>query len=213
MSSDVPKLAIAVAVVGGYILGRTKKGRMAFAATTYLAGRRFGLEPQQLLAEGARRLRELPQFEELSGQLRGETLKAGRQAMGAVADRKLSELADSLHARTERMGKSQEAETEEEAEPEDEYEGEAEEQPEDGDEEDTSEGEPESEAEEPKKPEPRHRRTARKQDAGRDRGARGPGAARRPTEAGPRKASSGKPAVKKAPAKKTAARTAPTRRT
>ncbi|MFF7751584.1 SRPBCC family protein [Streptomyces sp. NPDC007971] len=67
---------------------RTKKARVAFAAATYLAGRRFGLEPQQLLAEGIERLRELPQFADLNEQLRGEVLDAGRKAMSAVADRK-----------------------------------------------------------------------------------------------------------------------------
>lgn len=58
--ADVPKAALAAAVLGGYVLGRTKKGRVAFAMATYLAGRRIGLEPQQMLAEGIKRLRELP---------------------------------------------------------------------------------------------------------------------------------------------------------
>ncbi|GHI02798.1 hypothetical protein Scel_11190 [Streptomyces cellostaticus] len=53
--NDVPKIALAAGVLGGYVLGRTKKARVAFAAATYLAGRRFGLEPQQLLAEGIKR--------------------------------------------------------------------------------------------------------------------------------------------------------------
>ncbi|MFD9513827.1 histone protein, partial [Streptomyces mirabilis] len=39
--ADVPKIALAAAVLGGYVLGRTKKGRVAFGAATYLAGRRF----------------------------------------------------------------------------------------------------------------------------------------------------------------------------
>ncbi|MFE2587006.1 histone protein, partial [Streptomyces sp. NPDC059378] len=63
--NDVSKIALAGAVAGGYVLGRTKKGKAAFAMATYLAGRRFGLEPQQLLTEGVKKLRELPQFEEL----------------------------------------------------------------------------------------------------------------------------------------------------
>lgn len=202
--NDVPKVALAVAVAGGYILGRTKKGRLAFGIATYLAGRRVGLEPQQLLTEGVKRLRELPQFEELSEQLRGEALKAGRQAMGAVADRKLSALADSLQARTERIGKRKEEEPEEE-EPEDEYEEEEEEEPEEEEEEGTSEGEPETEEEEPEKPEPRRRRAARK-EAGRDEGGRGRGGTRRPAKAAPHKAPARKTTGKKtAPAKKTAA--------
>lgn len=53
---DQTKVTLAAAVVGGYVLGRTKKGRLAITIATYLAGRRFGLEPRQLAAEGMRRL-------------------------------------------------------------------------------------------------------------------------------------------------------------
>ncbi|MFD8079106.1 histone protein, partial [Streptomyces sp. NPDC059718] len=130
--ADVPKIALGAAVLGGYVLGRTKKGRVAFGMATYLAGRRFGLEPQQLLTEGVKRLRGLPQFADLNEQLRGQALDAGRKALSAVADRKLADLADSLHQRTERIGKGKEEPEEEE--PEDEFEEEeepAEEEPED----------------------------------------------------------------------------------
>lgn len=126
--ADVPKIALAAAVLGGYVLGRTKKGRVAFGAATYLAGRRFGLEPQQLLTEVVKRLRELPQFADLNEQLSGEALFAGRTALSAVADRKLADLADSLHQRTERIGsKGKEEPQDEDEEPEDEYEEEEEE--------------------------------------------------------------------------------------
>ncbi|MER5387364.1 histone protein, partial [Streptomyces sp. NPDC002688] len=47
---DKEKVVLAAAVVGGYVLGRTKKGRLALSIATYLAGRRFGLEPRQLAA-------------------------------------------------------------------------------------------------------------------------------------------------------------------
>lgn len=127
--AEVPKIALAAAVLGGYVLGRTKKGRVAFGAATYLAGRRFGLEPQQLLTEGVKRLRELPQFADLNEQLRGEALDAGRKALSAVADRKLADLADSLHQRTDRIGgRGKEEPQDEDEEPEDEYEEEEEEE-------------------------------------------------------------------------------------
>lgn len=70
---DQAKVALAAAVVGGYVLGRTKKGRVALSVATYLAGRRFGLEPRQLAAEGMRRLGEVPQVAELQEQLRGRS--------------------------------------------------------------------------------------------------------------------------------------------
>lgn len=70
---DQTKVTLAAAVVGGYVLGRTKKGRLAISVATYLAGRRFGLEPRQLAAEGMRRLGEVPQFAELQDQLKGRS--------------------------------------------------------------------------------------------------------------------------------------------
>ncbi|MET9881399.1 histone protein [Actinacidiphila glaucinigra] len=211
---DVPKIAIGAAVLGGYALGRTKKGRVAFAMATYLAGRRFGLEPQQLLAEGVKRLRELPQFADLDEQIRGQALDAGRKALSAVADRKLADLADSLHQRTERIGKGKEEPQGEDEEPEDEYEEEEEpqeeheegEEPEDEHEEEDEEEEPEEEPveeEEPRLSAPQRRRSARKPDEDHDGSARrGRGRERRPEETPARKA----PAKKATPSKKRAAK-------
>jgi hypothetical protein len=148
--NNTTKIALAAALVGGYVLGRAKKGRLAFAVATYLAGRRFGLEPQQLLTEGLRRLQDMPQFEDLNEQVRGGFKDAGRKALTAAADRKFAELADSLHERTARIGaeKDEDSRTEAEDEEEEEYEPEAEEEP---------EGEEEEE-----KPAAKHRRPARR---------------------------------------------------
>lgn len=110
------KLTLAAAVIGGYVLGRTKKGRLALTAATYLAGRRFGLQPRQLAAEGMRRLGEIPQVAELQEQLRGEALDAGRKAVTAVANRSLTSLADALSERTAQLSSADEADEAEEAE-------------------------------------------------------------------------------------------------
>ncbi len=229
--ADVPKIALAAAVLGGYALGRTKKGRVAFAMATYMAGRRFGLEPQQLLTEGVKRLRELPQFADLNEQLRGEVLEAGRKAVSTVADRKLADLADSLHQRTESIGskgreeppddgEEPEGEYEDEEEPEDEgpeegekeeaedeYEEDEEEEPEEEPEEDEEEpaDEQEREEEEPERPAPRRSRAARKPDEDRHGGSRRDrGGARRRERGAARKAPAKKSAAtKSAPAEKT----------
>ncbi|MFF3565383.1 histone protein [Streptomyces sp. NPDC002574] len=220
--ADVPKVALAAAVLGGYVLGRTKKGRVAFGMATYLAGRRFGLQPQQLLTEGAKRIRELPQFADLNEQLRGEALDAGRKALRAVADRKLADFADSLHQRTERIGskgKDQPQDDDEELgdEYEEEEEPEDEEPEEEGDEEaedeyeENEEEEPKEEDEEPEKPAPRRRPAARRPDEDDDRGTRrGHGRERHPERA----ATSKTPAKKSAPAKKAVAKkSAPAKKT
>ncbi len=134
---NTAKVTLAAAVVGGYVLGRTKKGRLALTIATYLAGRRFGLEPRQLAAEGMRRLGEIPQFAELQEQLKGEAFDAGRKAVAAAADRGMSSLADAISDRTARLGEKRD-EGEEEGE-EEEYE------PEEGGAENEEEEEPEEE--------------------------------------------------------------------
>ncbi|MFD0459966.1 hypothetical protein ACFQ2H_37365 [Streptomyces violaceoruber] len=46
------RTAMAAAVAGGYLLGRTKKAKLAFAVGSYLVGRRVGLSPARCSARG-----------------------------------------------------------------------------------------------------------------------------------------------------------------
>ncbi|WP_326752538.1 histone protein [Streptomyces hirsutus] len=193
---DQSKAALGAAVIGGYLLGRTGKGRLAITVATYLAGRRFGLEPRQLAAEGMRRLGEVPQFAQLQDQIRGEVLEAGRKAMTATANRSLGSLADTLSDRTARLTKPPRDEDVE-----DEYEGEEEETPDDegaeyGDDEyeyeDEEEPGPEEEEEEEPGPEDEEEEEVEEEEV---------------PERKPKKRPSGKKATakKSAPAKKKAA--------
>jgi hypothetical protein len=93
------RTAIAAAVAGGYVLGRTRKAKMAFAIGTFLAGRRFGLSPTALAAEGLRQLRESPQLADLREQMGGELLDAVRAAANTSADRRFAAFADTLRER------------------------------------------------------------------------------------------------------------------
>ncbi|GGX30072.1 hypothetical protein [Streptomyces chartreusis] len=180
---DQAKLTLAAALMGGYVLGRTKKGRLALTVATYLAGRRFGLEPRQLAAEGMRRLGEVPQVAELQGQLRGEVLEAGRKAVTVAADRGMATLADALSDRTARL---RERDEDEAGEAEEEYEG---------------EGGPEGEHEEEEEPEePAGTRAGR-------RGTRQPSRSRKAsTTSAKKKAPAKRTAAKKTAAKKTTAK-------
>ncbi|MFE9925034.1 histone protein [Streptomyces sp. NPDC005774] len=212
---DQSKAALGAAVIGGYLLGRTGKGRLALTVATYLAGRRFGLEPRQLAAEGMRRLGEVPQFAQLQDQIRGEVLDAGRKAMTATVNRSMGSLADSLSDRTARLiqpprdededvedeYEDEEAPDDEGAEYEDEYEEDEEPGPED--EEDEEEEEEEEAEERPeRKPEkrPSGRRTPAKKSAPAKKTAEKKTAAKKTTPAK-------KTATKKStPSKKTAAK-------
>ncbi|MFH8445028.1 hypothetical protein ACH4D3_27900 [Streptomyces sp. NPDC018026] len=97
------RTAMAAAVAGGYLLGRTKKAKLAFAVGSYLVGRRVGLSPGQVLGQGLGSLQRAPQFQELTDQVRGELLTAGRAAVTAAANRRLTTLADTLRDRTDAL--------------------------------------------------------------------------------------------------------------
>ncbi|MFE7429903.1 MULTISPECIES: hypothetical protein [unclassified Streptomyces] len=125
--TEVNRLLLAAAVAGGYVLGRTKKGRLALTLVSYAAGRHYGVEPRKLMSQGMRRLGEIPQVADLGGQLRGELMAAGREAVSAAAERRLSSLAGSLHERTLQLeGGDEEEDRDEEDLPQDEAEGEEE---------------------------------------------------------------------------------------
>jgi hypothetical protein len=100
---DTTKIALAAGVASGYALGRAKKGRAALAVATYLISRRSGLSPRRLATEGVQKLGEVPQVGALKEQMRGDVLDAGKKAVGTVVDRKLGDLAGTLHERTLRL--------------------------------------------------------------------------------------------------------------
>jgi hypothetical protein len=96
---DETKATLAAAIAGGYILGRTKKGRLALTAMTLLLGRRWGLEPQQLVTDGVRRLREVPQVAELEEQVRTEGIDAARHALTSVVGRGVESVTGGISSR------------------------------------------------------------------------------------------------------------------
>lgn len=134
---------MAAAMAGGYVLGRTKKAKLAFGLAMFVAGRRLKLSPGDLAAAGMRQLAENPQLAGLREQMRGDLYGAVKTAAAAAMDRQVSSLTDSLRQRTEAMAPSadeaepggqeeeqdQEQEEEREDEPRDEDEGGTEKEP------------------------------------------------------------------------------------
>ncbi|MFT9476654.1 hypothetical protein [Streptomyces sp. 11-1-2] len=87
---------ITVAIVGGYLLGRTKKAKLAFGLGMLLAGKKITLDPQQL----KKSLAGMPLLSGLNGQVRQELVDATRQAATKAVSDRVGGLADSLHERT-----------------------------------------------------------------------------------------------------------------
>ncbi|WP_405613312.1 hypothetical protein OG292_13560 [Streptomyces sp. NBC_01511] len=87
---------IGVALVGGYLLGRTKKAKMAIGLGMFLAGKKLSFDPKQL----GRLVANSPVLGSLNDQVRKELVDATKSAATNALTQRASGLADSLHQRT-----------------------------------------------------------------------------------------------------------------
>jgi septal ring-binding cell division protein DamX len=108
---------IAVAVTGGYLLGRTKKAKLAIGLGLMLAGKKITLDPQHL----ARAIAGAPLLNGLNAQVRKELVDATKAAATKALTTRANGLADSLQERTASLrGTDDERDDDERAEAEDE---------------------------------------------------------------------------------------------
>ncbi|GHA33946.1 DNA primase [Streptomyces purpurascens] len=198
------RVGLGLAIGAGYLLGRTKKLKMAVAVGGLVAGKKLNLSPRMVAELLQEQLRNNPQFKEIGDQLREDLRGVGKAASGAMVERQIDALADRLHGRTAQVrdqltgvvpgGQDDDAE---DAEYEDaEYEDEEPEEPEDSgldeDEEPEGSGADEEEGEEEDEE---------------------PQAKKAPAKKAPAKKAPAKKAAKKAPAKKAPAKKAPAKKT
>lgn len=94
------RTALGLAVGAGYLLGRTKKLKMALAVGSLAAGKKMNLSPRALAEQLNRQLLDNPQFKEIGDQLRQDLRGVGKAATGAMVERQMNSLADRLHGRT-----------------------------------------------------------------------------------------------------------------
>ncbi|MFF8971129.1 DNA primase [Streptomyces sp. NPDC014995] len=94
------RMGLGLAVGAGYVLGRTKKMKLAFAVGSLVAGKRLNLTPRGLADMVSQQMRDNPQFKEIGDQLREDLRGVGKAASGAVVERQMNTLADRLHGRT-----------------------------------------------------------------------------------------------------------------
>ncbi|MFF6994857.1 DNA primase [Streptomyces sp. NPDC008313] len=94
------RLGLGLAVGAGYVLGRTKKMKLAFAVGTMVAGKRMNLSPRGVADLVSQQLQNNPQFKEIGDQLRQDLRGVGKAASGALVERQIEGLADRLHGRT-----------------------------------------------------------------------------------------------------------------
>ncbi|MFF3158038.1 DNA primase [Streptomyces sp. NPDC057910] len=94
------RLGLGLAVGAGYLLGRTKKAKLAFGIGTLVMGKRLQLSPRAIADFAAAQLAGNPQFKEIGDQLRHDLRGVGKAATGALVNRQIEGLAGRLHDRT-----------------------------------------------------------------------------------------------------------------
>lgn len=87
---------IALAASGGYILGRTKKMKLAAMLALFLAGQKLPKSPLELVQQGAGALSKNEKFAELSQQVTGSLMDAGKVAASRSAERWLAGVSERL---------------------------------------------------------------------------------------------------------------------
>ncbi|MGC4951476.1 hypothetical protein ACLQ2N_35585 [Streptomyces sp. DT224] len=103
---------IGAALVGGYLLGRTKKAKLAVGFGMFLLGKKFDLDPRRI----GRMLAESPALGPLNDQVRKELVDATRTAATKAVTQRAGHLAESLQRRTQSLEAGPAAEDEEPAE-------------------------------------------------------------------------------------------------
>jgi hypothetical protein len=90
---------IGAALVGGYLLGRTKKAKMAIGLGMFLAGKKLNLDPKQL----GSMLSNSQLLGGLNEQVRKELVDTTKSAATAALTKRIGGFADSLHERTTQL--------------------------------------------------------------------------------------------------------------
>jgi hypothetical protein len=94
---------VALGIVGGYVLGRTKKMKLAMMLAGRAAGEGAG-GPGELLARGAKLLSSSPELAQLTDQVRGRLIEAGKGAAMGMAAHQVESLADRVGKGVESRG-------------------------------------------------------------------------------------------------------------
>ncbi|MFF7558858.1 DNA primase [Streptomyces pseudovenezuelae] len=215
------RTGLGLAVGAGYLLGRTKKLKLAFAVGTLVAGKRMHLSPRAVADLVSQQLLKNPQFKEIGDTLRQDLRGVGKAASGAMVERQIDAIADRLHGRTAQvrdqlsgmapevpgLSDDEDDEPEEDEESEEEQTGtteaEADEEPSDEDEDQEPSNEDEDSEDEDSEDEAPAKRTAKKAPAKKTAAKKQPG---RKPPAKKAAQSQGRTAGKKTAAKKTTAK-------
>ncbi|MCK9931167.1 hypothetical protein MXD62_29190 [Frankia sp. Mgl5] len=91
----------ALALAGGYVLGRTRKAKAAIGLGLWISGRNY--HAKDVVRDQVVRLVRSADGEQLINQIKGPATEAGRRAAVAVYEAQIGRLSDALAKRTERL--------------------------------------------------------------------------------------------------------------
>ncbi|WSG63335.1 hypothetical protein OHB12_21005 [Nocardia sp. NBC_01730] len=101
---------IAVGVGVGYVLGRTRKMRLALSLAGAVMARRSSGGPQELLQRGTSLISSSPELAKITDTVRGELLGAARAAAVTAASHRIDSLNSRLQQQAAGTGADEEAE-------------------------------------------------------------------------------------------------------
>ena len=70
---------VVLGVAGGYVLGRSKKMKLAITLGSMLAGKKLATNPRGLMKQGAELVESNPELSKLSDQIRSQLFDAARR--------------------------------------------------------------------------------------------------------------------------------------
>src|ERR1700716_2113466 len=94
---------VAAAIASGYLLGRTKKLKLAITVGGLLAGKRIATDPRGIAQQLTTLVEQNPELAKLSDQVRGKLVAARREPAVPPASNRLNRVSDSIRNRTDRM--------------------------------------------------------------------------------------------------------------
>src|SRR5215218_3390230 len=87
---------IALGVASGYLLGRTKKFRLALTVGSMLAGKRIATDSRGLLQQGTQLVDSNPELSRIRDQITGQLMQSARNAAMATATSRLQSFTQQL---------------------------------------------------------------------------------------------------------------------
>jgi hypothetical protein len=98
-------VVIGVAAGVGYLLGRTRKGKLLMTLAGVGASGRLGKNPAGLVKQGTKVLGSSPELKALIDTVRGRLLEAGKAAAVTAASSRIDALSDRLQERTRSLSR------------------------------------------------------------------------------------------------------------